>query len=170
MNVKVQNIAYLLLGTNLGSRNKNLSAAIDKIGDKSLILSKSSIYSTAAWGLEDQEDFLNQVVCIETSLNSFELLEDILEVEQKLGRERIQKWGSRLIDIDILYFNDEILETSKLIIPHPHIQNRRFTLVPLVEMIPDYIHPKLKKTNVELLDECLDKLEVRVQVRTDLLF
>jgi len=160
MNVKVQNIAYLLLGTNLGSRNKNLFDAIDKIGDKSLILNKSSIYSTAAWGLEDQEDFLNQVVCVKTFLNSFELLEDILEIEQKLGRERIQKWGSRLIDIDILYFNEEIVETPKLIIPHPYIQNRRFTLVPLVEMIPDYIHPKLKKTNVELLDECSDRLEV----------
>ena len=168
MDIKVQNIAYLLLGTNLGSRNKNLSAAIDKIGDKSLILSKSAIYSTAAWGLEDQADFLNQVVCVKTSLNSLELLEDVLDIEQKLGRERIQKWGSRIIDIDILYFNDEIVEIPKLIIPHPHIQDRKFVLVPLVEMIPDYVHPKLKKTNVELLNECSDSLEVKINTNNSL--
>lgn len=160
MDIKLQNIAYLLLGTNLGDRIINLKNAIEKIELNSKVLQLSKIYTTAAWGLEDQDDFLNQVLQIETSLNPYELLEKVLGIEVELGRERLVKWGSRIIDIDVLYFNNEIIESPKLIVPHPQIQNRRFTLIPLVELNPNYLHPKIQKTNSELLELCQDTLSV----------
>lgn len=153
---------YLLLGTNLGNREKNLSGAIVKIR-KSLgeILRKSSIYETEAWGFRDQPSFLNQVIRIKTSLSPEELLRVIAEIEESMGRIREDKWKERLIDIDILYYEDEIINQDQLVIPHPEIQNRNFTLVPLCEIAGSEIHPVLGKTNDELLKASNDQLGVR---------
>lgn len=153
---------YLLLGTNLGDRKKNLSTALFKIG-KYLgeILKKSSIYESDAWGVEDQPPFLNLVVKINTSLSPVDLLAGIAEIEKNMGRIRYEKWKERLIDIDILYYDDEIINHDRLVIPHPEIQNRKFTLVPLCEISGSEIHPVFKKTNLELLKESNDPLRVR---------
>lgn len=152
---------YILLGTNLGDRQANLSTAktqiLQKIGP---ILTESKIYETAAWGLTDQPNFLNQVIEIETKLSPSVLLKTILAIEKKMGRIRTQKWGERLIDIDILYFGKEVINQENLKIPHPYLQERRFTLVPLVEVAPDFEHPVLLKSNNELLEICTDNSNV----------
>ena len=152
---------YLLLGSNLGDREQNLTAAIQNISESAgPIIRISSIYQTKAWGIEDQEDFLNQVVVIETNLKPAELLAVILDIEVKMGRIREQKWGTRLIDIDILFYNDEIVDTPQLSVPHPGIPDRRFTLVPLVELNPDGLHPIENRSLSSLLASCSDQLEV----------
>lgn len=159
---------YLLLGTNLGNREKNLSSAIVEIrkylGE---ILQKSSIYESEAWGFRDQPSFLNQVIRIKTSLSPEELLAGIAGIEEDMGRIRYEKWKERLIDIDILYYEDEIINQDQLVIPHPEIQNRNFTLVPLCEISGSGIHPVLKKTNLELLQASKDPLKVNKVVNSD---
>lgn len=152
---------YLLLGTNIGDKKQNLLQAresiIERIGE---IINPSAIYQTSAWGKEDQDDFLNQVLAVETTLNPERLLAMCLDIEKDLGRVRFEHWGERLIDIDILYYEDQVITSQRLTLPHPEIQNRKFTLVPLVELAPDYIHPKLNQTNKDLLTLCTDPLEV----------
>lgn len=153
---------YLLLGSNLGDRKLMLKNAAVVISQKiGVIESYSSIYETLAWGIEDQPAFLNQVIKVETSLHPQKLLTTINGIEKELGRVRHQKWGERLIDIDILYYNEDIIETENLVIPHPEIINRRFTLIPLAEIAPNYIHPIIKKNQSALLEICPDKLEVK---------
>jgi 2-amino-4-hydroxy-6-hydroxymethyldihydropteridine diphosphokinase len=155
------NTIIILLGTNIGDRLKNLIEAIFLLNkDIGRITLSSGIYVTKAWGNTNQEDFYNQVIVLKTELNAFETLLKIHDIEQRMGRNRKEKWEPRIIDIDILYFNDELINTENLIVPHPHLHNRRFTLVPLVEIIPDFLHPQLKKTNKELLEMCEDTLEV----------
>lgn len=127
-----------------------------------IIVKVSSIYQTAAWGKMDQKDFLNQVLEIQTELIPHQLLIECLEIERQMGRERFEKWGERLIDIDILYYNDLVIEEVHLKIPHPEIQNRRFTLTPLVEVAPDFSHPVLLRNNSELLQLCTDSLQVKI--------
>ncbi len=126
------------------------------------IKKESEIYETAAWGKEDQEAFLNQVIEVETGKSPQRVLFIVNMIEKEMGRERFEKWGSRLIDIDILYFGDIVFEEDNLLIPHPEIQNRRFTLAPLVEIAPQFLHPKLEKTQAQLLAECPDALAVEV--------
>jgi 2-amino-4-hydroxy-6-hydroxymethyldihydropteridine diphosphokinase len=155
------NKAYLLLGGNLGDRRQNLDKAIAFLEETCGKVSKhSSIYETAAWGKTDQPSFLNQAVEIETELNSRQLMRKILKVEKMMGRTRKEKFDPRIIDIDILFFNDEICNYSFLKLPHPEVQNRRFALAPLAE-ITNLMHPVLKKTISELLQECRDELEVK---------
>ena len=125
------------------------------------ILRRSSVYETAAWGIEDQPDFLNRVLVVETALTPQQILETIRDIETRLSRQRSVKWGQRTLDIDILFYNDEIIETKELHIPHPHLQERRFTLEPLNEIEPELRHPLLRKTIRELLEECSDELTVR---------
>lgn len=152
---------YLLLGTNLGERKLNLEKAIFEIGRKvGSVIKKSGVYETAAWGIMDQPNFLNQVLQIETQFSPQIVLKKILEIEKKMGRIREQKWGARLIDIDILYFGNEIVESENLKIPHPFIQERRFTLMPLVEISPDFIHPIFKENNKTILINCTDQCKV----------
>lgn len=152
---------HLLLGTNIGDKKRNLLQAreliIARIGK---ITKPSAIYQTSAWGKEDQDDFLNQVLAVETELSPERLLAMCLEIEKELGRVRYEHWGERLIDIDILYYADQVIASQRLTVPHPEIQNRKFTLVPLVEIAPDYIHPKMNQTNKDLLELCTDPLEV----------
>lgn len=158
---------YLLLGGNLGDRKMLIANAENElrkqIGD---IVLKSSLYETKAWGREQQTNFLNKVLAINTKLNAFEILNIIQNIEVKLGRKRVEHWGSRTIDIDILFYENEIIDTEDLKIPHPLINMRKFVLSPLLEIIPDFIHPGLKKTIRELYLICEDKLEV-TKIKTD---
>lgn len=153
---------FLLLGSNEGDRLINLHVVKDEI-KKSVVLvvEESAIYQTAAWGKTDQPDFYNQVLLLQTTMLPETLLLNLQQIEKKLGRERKEKWGARIIDIDILYFGKTVLNTPDLLIPHPAIALRRFTLVPLVEIAPHFVHPVLKKTNLVLLQECVDILAVK---------
>ena len=154
--------AHLLIGGNLGDRKQNLLSAISLINELcGTLTSSSSIYETEAWGKTDQPSFLNQALEISTSLNARQLLRKILKIEKEMGRVRKEKLGPRIIDIDILFFEDEIHDLRFLKIPHPEMQNRRFVLVPLSEINSTLQHPVLKKTIAELLEECPDNLEVK---------
>ncbi len=145
----------------MGDRTAHLAAAREMIRKKcGDIVSQSALYQTAAWGLEAQDAFLNQAILIATELGAESLLNEILAIEVSLGRERNLKYGPRIIDIDILFFNNEIISTESLTIPHPEMQNRRFVLVPLCEIAPEYLHPALQKTITQLLEECPDQLDV----------
>jgi 2-amino-4-hydroxy-6-hydroxymethyldihydropteridine diphosphokinase len=156
------NVAFLLIGGNMGNREENLQTAksmIDNYCGK--IIKSSSIYQTAAWGKTDQSAFLNQALQIETRLTAEELMRQIFAIEKMMGRERIEKYGPRIIDIDILLFNDEQHDSPFLKIPHPEMQNRLFALIPLAEIAPTASHPVFKKSISQLLKETPDKLEVK---------
>lgn len=152
---------HILLGGNLGNRKENLSQAkihIEKIIGS--IIKESSIYETKAWGVENQPNFLNQVILVETRLSPQNVLIENLQIEKVLGRVRHQKWHERIIDIDILYAENLIINDDNLKIPHPFIQDRKFTLIPLVEISADFIHPIFQKTQRLLNNECVDNLPV----------
>lgn len=156
------NTVYLLLGSNMGNSEQMLTVATNMI-EKNIgkLTTSSSIYRTAAWGNEDQPDFLNQIIIVSSSLSSSTVLKEMFVIEKEMGRVRTTKNASRVIDIDMLFFNDEIIQTETLTVPHPQIQNRRFVLVPLAEIALDFIHPLLKKSSLELLSICSDKLNVQ---------
>lgn len=161
INELVVNEAFLITGGNLGLRTEHLHRAASDIADIcGPILKASGIYETMAWGYTHQPDFYNQVLQIKTHLDAFELLHTILEIEKKMGRERLIKMGPRIIDIDILFFNDDIINTKTLQIPHPRIAERKFVLEPLVEIAPQFIHPIFKQTISALLNICTDELAV----------
>ncbi len=152
--------AYLGLGTNLGDRKEILRRAVDAIALKMSICKQSSLYETAAWGYVDQPDFLNQVIEVETDLTPLRLLNFLKKTEQKLGRVENFRYGPRLIDLDILFFDDLVENTSRLQIPHPRIPERAFVLVPLNEIAPALRHPVSGKTAAEMLIELPDKMEI----------
>jgi len=154
---------FLLLGSNEGESKRVLERAIGEISLQiGVVVKASSIYRTKAWGIEDQPDFLNQVLEVESDLSPTEILKSILGIEKSLGRKRDIKWSSRVIDIDILYYGSEIVAEHHLTIPHPEIQNRNFTMVPLCEIAPDFIHPILGKSQNELLKGTSDALAVNI--------
>lgn len=154
-------IAHLLIGGNLGDREENLLKAIALINEQcGPLIRASSVYETEAWGKTDQPSFLNQALEISTALNARQLMRKILKIEKEMGRIRQEKLGPRIIDIDILLYENEIHDLRFLKIPHPEMQNRRFVLVPLAEIDPTLQHPVLKKTIAELLEECPDNLQV----------
>ncbi|TZF82693.1 2-amino-4-hydroxy-6-hydroxymethyldihydropteridine diphosphokinase [Pedobacter sp. BS3] len=156
------NRVFLLLGSNLGDRFSYLKQAITLISRHiGQVVRQSAVYETASWGNEQQPDYLNQVLEIETKLSPEDLLSQVLKIEKTMGRIRHEKWGARIIDIDILFYDNRIVDESDLIIPHPYLHQRRFTLVPLVELAPDFMHPKLKQPLKELLEALTDNLEVR---------
>ena len=155
------NPIYLLLGSNLGNSAQYLQEARKSIeSDLGPILKTSSIYQTAAWGKTDQPDFLNQVILISSNLNPKELLSKILAIETKLGRSRIDKWNARTMDIDILFYGEYCINESDLIVPHPYLHLRSFTLTPLLEIAPDFYHPVLNKTIAVLCENLSDNLFV----------
>ncbi len=156
------NKIYLLLGSNLGDSIAQLSKAILHIEKKiGCINRKSNLYITAAWGNPKQPHFLNQVIIVDTKLTALKTMKTILQIEKKMGRLRTVKNAPRIIDIDILFFNKEIINQELLITPHAQIQNRRFVLVPLNQLSPQLKHPILKKSIHQLLISCSDKLNVR---------
>jgi len=157
------NKAYLLIGGNLGDREGYLARARQELATHcGTINRQSGLYETAAWGLTDQPDFLNQALEIYTRLNARQLIRRILRIENNMGRIRSVKYGPRMIDIDILLFNEEIHDTSFLKIPHPELANRRFALVPLTEISAELIHPLLKQNTGTLLANCPDNGEVKL--------
>jgi len=157
------NTTYLLLGSNEGNRFTWLQSGIEHIRRIcGTIIEKSGIYETSAWGIEDQPDFLNQVICVHTLLDPEQLLAGIQETERLLGRQRIVKWGQRTLDVDILFFNDTIWNEPHLKIPHPYLAERRFTLAPLAEIAPGLMHPVLHKSVSTLLEECSDPLAAKL--------
>jgi 2-amino-4-hydroxy-6-hydroxymethyldihydropteridine diphosphokinase len=152
---------YLLLGSNLGDRARLLQSAVDRIGERiGRLTGASALYETAPWGGIEQPAFLNQVLKVETRLAPEEVLRIILEIEHEAGRVRYERWGARHLDIDILYFGNAVMDTPRLTVPHPRLHERRFTMVPLAEIAPDFVHPLLNKTNAELLEMCSDTEEV----------
>jgi 2-amino-4-hydroxy-6-hydroxymethyldihydropteridine diphosphokinase len=154
------NKIFLITGGNVGDRKKNLETAaalIEKRVGKIIIQSK--IYETEAWGITYQPSFYNQILVIESQFPARKALNEILKIEAEMGRKRTVKNAARIIDIDILFFNDDIVNEENLLIPHPEIPNRRFVLMPLNEIAPDMLHPGLKKTMKELLAESKDHLK-----------
>ncbi|WP_246229372.1 2-amino-4-hydroxy-6-hydroxymethyldihydropteridine diphosphokinase [Sphingobacterium shayense] len=155
------NNVFLLLGANIGEPAQQLKDALQEINETvGKITLCSSIYETEAWGVTDQPKFLNQVIKTETSLSPLEVLDEIHRIEEKLGRIRLAKWGARVIDVDILYFNEMTIEHEQLIVPHLHLADRKFALIPLCEIAPEYIHPVLQISNAEILKLCNDPLNV----------
>jgi 2-amino-4-hydroxy-6-hydroxymethyldihydropteridine diphosphokinase len=145
-----EHTVYLALGSNLGGRLANLKQAIDSLPPQMEVRAKSSVYETPPWGYEDQPKFLNQVVKAKTYLDPEPLLKHLKRLEVALGRQASFPNGPRLIDMDILFYDDLILNTSSLVIPHPRLQERGFVLLPLMELSPDLIHPLSKKSVREM--------------------
>ena len=155
------NTVYIQLGSNIGERESFIAKSMEQIEENiGEIITESSIFETIPWGYENQDNFLNSVIKIKTTFDAFKVLKKSQEIENTLGRKRISKWRKRTIDIDILFYNNEIINTTKLNIPHPLIQQRKFVLIPLSEIAPNYIHPTLKKNISTLLSECKDNQKV----------
>lgn len=155
------NNAYLLIGGNLGDRLSNLQNAIQQIEmHVGKIISSSAIYETAAWGMTEQPPFFNQALHIQTSLTASVLMQQLLAIELSLGRERLIPLGPRTIDLDIIYFNNEIIQNEMLSVPHPRMAQRNFVLIPLNEIAPNYLHPILNIPTSTLLKQCKDASHV----------
>lgn len=155
------NNVYLLLGSNLGNRQANLDRARHEISRQAgPIITASSVYETEPWGNENQGMFYNQVIALQTTLDPFTLLSTLLAIEASLGRIRKEMFGPRLIDIDLLFYDDMIIHTDDLTVPHPALHARRFTLVPLTEIDPEFMHPVFRKSVSTLLEECPDQHRV----------
>ena len=156
--------SLILLGTNLGNRELLLTKAIAMIGERcGDVLATSDVYETEPWGFVAENNFLNQVVSIKTKLCPHDLLKELLSIEAALGRQRdesIKGYSSRPMDLDILYYDDKVIDEEDLVVPHPRLHLRRFALLPLCDVAADYEHPIFKKTNAVLLEECQDTSEV----------
>ena len=160
------NQVVFILGGNLGDRLRLIEGSVElMVSHFGPIIRKSSIFETGAWGGKSNGNYLNQVLVFNTSFFPEEILDVILEIELKMGRTRGEKWGDRTMDIDILYFGNEKFHSERLTIPHPFLQERRFVLEPLSEILPDFVHPVLNKTNLELLENCLDKSSVKIYIK-----
>lgn len=156
------NKAYLLIGGNVGNKLFFLEQAVMLLQKQcGKITDRSSIYETAPWGNIHQASFLNQALELQTRYEAENLMFLLLKIEEQMGRVRLEKYGPRIIDIDVLFFNDEVYNTIELTIPHKELQNRRFVLQPLSEIAPLLVHPVLKKSVQQLLAECADASEVR---------
>lgn len=145
---------YIALGTNLGDKETNLKEALQQLRRKGISVSKvSDFIVTKPYGVTDQPDFLNAVAEIETDKSPEELLQVLLQIEQEMGRRRIRRWGERNIDLDLLLYDDQVIDLPDLKVPHPDMQNRDFVLCPLAQIAPDAVHPVLRKTIEQLWRE-----------------
>ena len=145
---------YLSLGTNMDNRPANLKSAISSLPPQLDVKKKSHVYETPPWGYTEQDKFLNQVVMAKTYLEPEPLIKHIKRLEVALGRKATFRYGPRLIDIDILFYDDLVLETPSLTIPHPHLHERGFVLVPMMDIAPDFVHPVKKKSVREMAALC----------------
>jgi 2-amino-4-hydroxy-6-hydroxymethyldihydropteridine diphosphokinase len=145
---------YLSLGSNLGDRLQNLKETLTALSPQMDVKAKSRVYETPPWGYEDQPRFLNQVIRVQTYLEPETLLKHIKRLEVALGRKATFRNGPRLIDIDILFYDDLLLNTPALTIPHPHLHERGFVLLPLMDIAPDFVHPSLQKSVREMAATC----------------
>lgn len=156
-------ICYLHLGSNVGEKHTHLSNALLLLElAVGKILKKSRVYETEAWGNKNQDSFLNQAIKIETRFSPEQILVSIHHIEKKLGRKREIKWGPRIIDIDILFYDDLIVDSEDLVIPHPFINERNFVLEPLAEIAPEFVHPITRKTVKDHFESCLDHKKVKL--------
>ena len=156
------NSAYLLTGGNVGDRSANLLAAAGHISRVcGQVVQSSPVYETAPWGNSLQPAFLNQVLLVQTALPARQLLNGLLSIEALMGRKREEKYGPRLIDIDLLFFNSDIIRLPHLHVPHPEMLKRRFVMQPLAAIAPDFIHPVFQLPVKTLLQQCEDKLDVK---------
>ncbi len=157
-----QQMVYLLIGGNIGDRKQHLAEARQLINEHAgTIIKASSLYETAAWGIEDQPDFLNQALALQTTKGPLDLLDTLLDIERTMGRRRNEKYGPRTVDIDILFFGNKILDHPDLVIPHPRMAQRRFVLVPMNEIAPDLMHPIQQVSINKMLANCTDPLNVK---------
>lgn len=157
------NTIYIQLGSNVGDRNSYIKESLLQI-EKILgtITCESKTYESSPWGVTEQRNFLNKVISVKADFSAKDALKTLQNIEDDLGRKRTEKWGERTIDLDILFYNNETINTKELTIPHPHIQDRKFVLIPFVEMNGKFIHPTLKKDIFALLKECKDTEKVVV--------
>lgn len=153
---------FASMGSNMGNPLLNIQEAVTQLSTKCEITKISSVWKTQAWGLKEQDDFLNMVVYGKTKLTPIELLYFFQQIEKNLGRIKNEKWGPRMIDLDILEFNSMIIKSENLIIPHPHIEKRNFVLKPWFEIAPDYVIPTSCLTVSELLNICSDESKIEI--------
>ena len=151
-------IAYIALGSNLGDKEKNLRRALLLLTQQGVeVVRVSSFLSTEPYGVTDQPQFLNAVACVRTSLTPLALLDVLLATELAMGRVRLRHWGERNIDLDLLLYEDVVLDLPRLHLPHPDMQNRDFVLLPLAEIAPELKHPTLQKTIYELKENLMNR-------------
>lgn len=153
---------YLGLGSNKGERISYIEKAIEEISGlpETKIFVRSGIYETEPWGNIEQEDYLNSVIGIQTQLNAEDLLKELKSIEKHIGRKENKKWSEREIDIDLLFYGNEIIDKDHMKVPHGQIENRRFVLVPMNEIAPGFMHPVFKKSISQLLEDTTDILKV----------
>lgn len=157
------NTIYIQLGSNMGDRNSYIKESLLQIENLlGTIICESKTYESRPWGVTEQREFLNKVICVNSEFSANEALKNLQKIEKKLGRKRKEKWGERTIDLDILFYNQETINTKELTVPHPHIQDRKFVLIPFAEMNGKFIHPTLKKDIFALLNKCKDTEKVSV--------
>ena len=153
--------AYVALGSNLGDKEANLRKALELLEERGVeVVKTSSFICTEPYGVTDQPQFLNGVCEVRTSLEPLELLHTLLDIEQEMGRVRLRHWGERNIDLDLLLYEDVVLDTEELKLPHPDMQNRDFVLMPLAEIAPELVHPILQKSIEELSNLYISKRAV----------
>jgi len=153
-------VSHIHIGTNQGDLLANLQAAIRLLEDKGEVVEKSHIYETEAWGKEDQPNFYNLALTYDTKLDPHDLLRLVNDIEDELGRVRNEKWSERIIDLDIITYDDKIICDDQLTIPHHHMAERNFVLIPMMEIAGDWLHPQMDKTIDELYIDCHDTCEV----------